>query len=509
MKAKIGLVLGAVMLAAPTQAKVTRLEITSSQPYGVFRGGEYVRLDGRVVGALSPSEGGIPDLDKAGRDANGQVGYSARIILFLPSGRATGNGALLVDVPNRGKPYAQALYNSPRGLPMQSGNLDPGTGFLEDQGFAIAEVHWELGQGAELPTFTDGQGKQRYVEGVGFAIVRDTADFLARAAADGSGTPNPLAGKVNRVLASGKSQDGRFLKTFLLDGFNMVDGRRVFDGMHVFVSGAGLLPIMQSGTGPTSSADKAPSFAEPEFPGVNDGLLTIAEITDKVRARGEVPPKMMMLNSTIDYASLRASLGRTGAHGTTDLPLPDNVRMYDVAGASHVTVASAPECRLPPNRLDWAPVARATLLRLDRWVALNAEPPMTTLMPLQPATGDEDVLQAPRVLADAVVQIPQRDADGNPVGGVRMPDVAVPLGTNGLQNEPHSFTCSLVGAFQPFNHAALAAHYASNADYLNRVRVAARAAMSAGFLLPMDAAVIVNAAASNPIFETAPSGPPR
>ncbi len=90
-----------------------------------------------------------------------------------------------------------------------------------------------------------------------------------------------------------------------------------------------------------------------------------------------------------------------------------------------------------------------------------------------------------------------------------MPDVAVPLGTNGLQNEPHSFTCSLVGAFQPFNHAALAAHYASNADYLNRVRVAARAAMSAGFLLPMDAAVIVNAAASNPIFETAPSGPPR
>src|SRR5262249_11285178 len=83
----------------------------------------------------------------------------------------------------------------------------------------------------------------------------------------------------------------------------------------------------------------------------------------KVEARGEVPPKMLLINSTTDYYSLRASLGRTGASGTADQPLPANVQMYDIAGGSHVVLPQAPTCTLPPGRLDWAPVARATLLR--------------------------------------------------------------------------------------------------------------------------------------------------
>ena len=501
------------------EAKVAKLEITSKQPYGTFRAGDYVRWEGRVTGELAPGDGNIPDLEKPARDANGTVPYSARIVLFFPANAAAGNGALLVDVPNRGHAYANALYNSPREKPMQSGNLEPGTGFIEDQGYAIAEVYWELGRGADLPSFTDAEGKKRFVEGVGFAIVRDAADFLAHAAADSAGTPNPLAGNIDRALAVGKSQDGRFLKTFLLDGFNVVSGRRVFDGMHVFVSGAGLLPILRSGTGPGSSADGAPNFSDPEFPGVNDGPLTIGEIVAKVQARGEIPPKMLLLNSTVDYASLRASLGRTGAHGTTDLPLPANVRMYDVAGASHVNVVKAEGCRLPPGRLDWAPVARATLQRLDRWVARNQAPPATKLMPLQPAKDDATVLQAPRTLPDAVVQVPQRDADGNPVGGVRMPDVDVPLGVNGAQNEPlTSFTCSLTGAFLPFartkegegRHPSIAERYKDQSDYVNRVRSAARRAQAEGFLLPADAAVIINAAADAALFDTkAPAAPPR
>lgn len=507
------------LAGAAARAEVKKLEITSKQPYGSFRAGDYVRWDGRISGELTAAHETIPDLDKASRTASGAVEYSARIILFLPAKPASGNGALLVDVPNRGNAYANALYNSPRGLPSQSGNLEPGTGFLEDRGYAVAEVYWELGRGADLPSFTDPDGKRRFVEGTGFAIVRDAADFLAHAAADSAGTPNPLAGTINRVLGTGKSQDGRFLKTFLLTGFNMVDGRRVFDGMHVFVSGAGLLPILRSGTGPGSSADGAPSFAEPEFPGVHDGILTIGEIVAKVEGRGEIPPKMLLLNSTVDYNSIRASFGRTGAHGTTDLPLPANVRMYDVAGASHATVVKAEGCNLPPGRLDWAPVARATLQRLDQWVASNREPPVTRLMPLEPAEGDPTVLQAPKYLPGAVVQVPQRDADGNPVGGVRLPDIEVPLGVHGAQNQPLSFTCSLVGAYLPFartkdsadgKHPSVAERYKNQSDYVNRIRVAARAAQAAGFLLPEDAAVIVNSAAAMPVFDQqAPSGPPR
>ncbi|GJD55649.1 alpha/beta hydrolase domain-containing protein [Methylobacterium dankookense] len=512
--------LAAVTLGGPAQARVTRLELASPQPFGTFRAGDYLRFDGRVVGELSPDDHGIPDLDKAQRNEAGRVAYSARIILIAPADPAAGNGTLLVDVPNRGRAYANALYNSPRAVPMLSGDVGVGTGFLQDRGFAVAEIYWELGRGADLPSFVDGEGRRRFVEGVGFAIVRDAADFLAHAAADGAGTRNPLAGTISRTLGTGKSQDGRFLKTFLLDGFNMAEGRRVFDGMHVFVSGAGLLPIMQSGTGPGSSADGTPNFADPDFPGVHDGPLTIGEIVAKVEARGEIPPRMMLLNSTVDYASLRASLGRTGAHGTADLPLPANVRMYDVAGSSHVNVLKADACRLPPGRLDWAPVARATLVRLDQWVARNAAPPETRLMPVEPATGDPAVLQAPRNLPDAVVQVPKRDPDGNPIGGVRLPDIAVPLGIHGGQNAPlTSFTCSLVGTYRPFarvqadggdGRPSLAERYRDRSDYVNRVHEAARAAEQQGFLLAEDVAVILNAAAEVPIPEPkAEAAPPR
>src|ERR1700760_510949 len=409
--------LGLMALAGPVSAAVTRLEFTSKQPFGTFRTRDYVIWQGKGRGDLSPEEA-IPGIDKATRNERGRVPYSAKLVLIMPSTPANGNGALLVDVPNRGRAYAEALYNSPREAPFVSGTFEQGTGFLQDHGFSVAEVYWELGQGADLPSFADGDGKTRFVEGAGFAIVRDAADFFAHAAADAAGTPNPLKGAISRTLASGKSQDGRFLKTFLLNGFNMEGSRRVFDGMHVFVSGAGLLPILQTGQGPKSSGDEAPTFANPDFPGVNDGPLTIGEIIAKVEARGEVPPKMMLVSSTTDYYSLRASLGRTGASGTADQPLPGNVRMYDIAGGSHAVVPTAPACTMPPGRLDWAPVSRALLARLDGWVSGNAEPPASELMPLEPAPAEPPALRAPSRLPAAVIQGPKRDADGNALGGV-------------------------------------------------------------------------------------------
>jgi Alpha/beta hydrolase domain len=491
-------------------ARVTRLEITSKQSYGNFRSGEFVLWEGRVVGELQPSEK-IPDLDQAPRNAQGMVDYSARISLLFPANPTDGNGALLVDIPNRGRPYAQALYNSPRDEPFEAGTFDVGTGFLQDRGFSIAEVYWELGQGAELPAFTDRSGQQRFVEGVGFAIVRDSADFLAHATSDTAGTANPLQGAIKRTLAAGKSQSGRYLKSFLLNGFNMSEGRRVFDGLHVFVSGAGMLPIMQSGTGPQSSATGAPSFDNPEFRGVHEDVLTTGDIIKRVEPRGEVPPRIIMINSTTDYFSLRASLARTGAEGTTELPFPDNVRVYDIAGASHVVLRKA-DCELPPARLDWSPISRATLLHLDDWVAKGTEPPPTLLMPLVEAKGDPNVLRAPSHLPKAIIEIPKRDADGNAIGGVRLPDMEAPLGVNARQNPPLSFLCMLAAAYVAFPlsqadadaahdaHRPVLARYKTRNEYVNRIRNAARELEREGFLLPDDAAIIVQSAAENPLW---------
>jgi hypothetical protein len=504
------------LVATPARAEVTRIEWTSKAPFGTFRAGDYVMWQGRLHGELAPQEA-IPGIDKAARNERGRVAYAAKIVLIMPADSHRGNGALLVDVPNRGNAYAQALYNSPRDAPFRSGTFEQGTGFLQDQGFTVAEVYWELGQQADLPTFVDADGKTRYVEGVGFAIVRDAADFLAHAAADSTGAPNPLAGAISRVLVSGKSQDGRFLKTFLLHGFNRIGNRRVFDGMHVFVSAAGLLPILQTGTGPKSSGDEAPTFANPDFPGVNDGPLTIGEIVAMVEKRGEVAPKMMLVSSTTDYYSLRASLGRTGASGTADQPLPANVRMYDIAGGSHALVPAAPSCTQPPGRLDWAPVSRALLLRLDAWVSRNAEPPASALMPLETAGSEPPALRAPTKLAQAVIQVPKRDDDGNALGGVRLPDVAVATGTNGGQNAPQTFTCMLVGSFRPFAatkaerdrtgdaRLSIEERYHGRDDYVNRVRVAAQDLMKRGFLLREDAAIIIQEAASSKLFVPAPA----
>ena len=509
---RIMLVVLLVAVAAPVDAKVTRLEITSKQSCGTFRNGDCVIWEGRVHGELAPTEA-IPDIDKPARNVRGQIEYSARIMLFMPADPAKGNGTLLVDVPNRGRAYSRALYNTPRNEPYEAGNIEQGTGFLEERGFTMAEVSWELGQGADLPSFTDAEGRKRYIEGVGFAIVRDAADFLARDAADSVGNPNPLRGTVKRTLASGKSQTGRFLKTFLLHGFNRFEGRRVFDGMHIFVSGAGLLPIMKSGTGPKSSGDGAPTFDNPEFRGVNEGPLTIGEIIARVEARGETPPKIILFNTLTDYLSLRASLSRTGAEGTADQPIPANVRVYDIAGSTHVITAQARGCKLAPGRLDWAPVSRAALLRLEAWVASNLEPPANRMMPLEPAGNDPTVLRAPAYLPKAIIQRPKRDADGNSLGGVRLPDLAVPIGTHAMQNEPLTFTCMLVGAYLPFARTkaereaandprpSIEERYRNRDDYVNRIRIAARELEEAGFLLPEDAAVIIESAAASPMFK--------
>jgi len=49
-----------------------------------------------------------------------------------------------------------------------------------------------------------------------------------------------------------------------------------------------------------------------------------------------------------------------------------------------------------------------------------------------------------------VIQVPQLDADGNAIGGVRLPDLVVPIGTHSGQNAPQTFTCSLIGSYSAF-----------------------------------------------------------
>ena len=82
----------------------------------------------------------------------------------MPVEASRGNGALLLDVPNRGRPISLSLFNSPRNVVVPFGSFDQGIGFLQDAGYTVAAVSWELGHGVELPTFKDAEGTTRYIE---------------------------------------------------------------------------------------------------------------------------------------------------------------------------------------------------------------------------------------------------------------------------------------------------------------------------------------------------------
>jgi hypothetical protein len=151
---------------------------------------------------------------------------------------------------------------------------------------------------------------------------------------------------------------------------------------------------------------------------------------------------------------------------------------------------------------------RATLLALDRWVSAGMPPPPSEFMPLREAAEDSMALRAPVHLPQALIQVPIRDRDGNATGGVRLPDVAAPLGTHGAQNPPLSLPCSLAAGYVAFtktrkeraaandSRPSLAERYKNRNDYANRIRAAARALERRGLLLGEDADIIVQAAAA-------------
>ena len=485
--------LAACLLACVTagQARVTSFEIEKRAPYGHFNGVDYVRIDAKVRGELT-REDRIPDVEKV---QGGRAAYETKVMLIVPARKA--NGALLLDVPNRGRLISHALYNGPRTPVMALGPAEQGTGFLQRNGFALASVTWEYGEGFQPPKFRDATGEERNIEAAAFGASRDVAIFLRDARAVDAGRPNPVAGMIDRAYATGFSQTARFLRTYLSQGYNTVNGRMVFAGLHLHAGASGQMPILEAGKGAKSAtASPTPNFTRPELRGVQEAPFTYAEIAAAMTARREPMPKIVVTNMTTDYLSLRASLARTGAEGTTDAPLPANVRMYDVAGASHSmnTQEKHANCALPLGRLDYRPIMRSSLANLDEWVARGAEPPASALMPLSEKFVDARVLRAPPHLAKAVVLAPARAGDGNTLGGVVLPDVEAPLGAHGLQNTVDKDPCRLGAGYEPYPVGVVKARYGSAEEYVARVIASANKLAEQRLLLPEDAEAIAKAA---------------
>ena len=125
----------------------------------------YERIDGVVKYAVDPEDpanAAITDLENATRDTDGLVRFSGDFTILAPL--EGGNGAALLDVPNRGGRVAPRLFNLAP-FPEDSNVIEAGDGYLLGRGWTVAFCGWQwdvpresgrMGLSAPLVTEPDG-----------------------------------------------------------------------------------------------------------------------------------------------------------------------------------------------------------------------------------------------------------------------------------------------------------------------------------------------------------------
>jgi Alpha/beta hydrolase domain len=389
------------------------------------------------------------------------------------------------------------------------------------------------------------------VLGIGFASARDLVSFLRYESTDRNGTRNPLIAEgtraegtgIRHALAFGVSQSGRFLRHFLELGMND-DGhaRRVFDGVMSHVAGAGKVFANHRFGMPGRTATQHEDRLYPEnwFPFGN--AVTTDPFSRKTGAilRGHATdPLVIETNSSTEYWQKGASLVHTDPTGRSDADLPPNVRVYMIAGTQHggrpgVDPSPGP-CVNPRNPHSATPALRALFAALEGWVTNGTAPPPSRVPRIADGTAVmADTVRMPTVpdfaVAPGANQIvrpvdwtdpPGRidnvygarvcavDSDGNEIAGIRLPPIAVPLGTytgwNLYRAQPGELA-DRDGSLIPFARTgtereaagdprpSLEERYGDREAYVAQIKAAAEALVAERLLLPSDAAAYVEAA---------------
>jgi hypothetical protein len=161
---------GGATPAAQTATGVTRVDIARREPLanGMPFGnvGAYEKVVGTVALEADPADphnAFIQDLDKAPRNQNGNVEYSADLYIIKPVDMSKGNGRVFYQVNNRGnKSILQTFANAPAGND-PGAPADTGDGWVLREGYTLVWVGWEADvlTGSDrmtirLPVATDG-----------------------------------------------------------------------------------------------------------------------------------------------------------------------------------------------------------------------------------------------------------------------------------------------------------------------------------------------------------------
>jgi hypothetical protein len=396
------------------------------------------------------------------------------------------------------------------------------------------------------------QATDPVIEGMAFASMRDYVLFLRNAATDSTGQPNPLhpATPYKAVLAVGISESGRFLRDMVYQDFNVDDaGHIVFDGMLSAVTGSRKTNVNTefSQPGRFSRQHEDHLFPGDQFP------FTYATTTDPISGKtdgiqvkctkSKSCPKFFHIDTNTDVWQGRASLVVTDPAGKP-VAIPDNVRVYIPTGIPHESDAGNPTngtpeglgiCKYRKSPLQYRYYVRALFADLDSWVTEGMAPPPSqypnlknhTLItvaeeakywpsipgyPYSPMINKlrlTDYSKVPPAVSgpEYPVMIARTNADGNPIGGIEPPEVAVPLGTYSGQNlrgegYGEGDLCGLNGSYVPFaltkkerlaNHdsrLSIEERYPSQEEFAAKRKQAADRLVEQRLLLPEDAAKI-------------------
>lgn len=367
------------------------------------------------------------------------------------------------------------------------------------------------------------------VAGLGYAAIRDAVAWLKHDA-------NSLA-EVKHVYAFGASQCGRFLRDFVYLGFNTDEqDRMALDGVMSHIAGAGRLVLNQRWSTPrelaayhTASYPFADTAQRDPISGLSEGVVE--------NPRVKHAPKIFYTNTATEYwgGGRVAALTHTNVEGTQDIAFPDNVRSYFFAGTSHGPAPFPPSASAKDGPLTDPINASATVTALrwamHRWIAEGIEPPPSVYPKLSDGSltpvADIRYPKVPGIAAPNAVKaggrarnpqlsegagegaelpllVPQVDADGNDLGGILMPDLAVPLGTAAgwafrpkSMGSPHELVM-LRGAWVPLAatkakrektndpRPSLEERYTSRDDFMAKVKAAIEKLIEQRLMLPDD-----------------------
>jgi Alpha/beta hydrolase domain len=319
----------------------------------------------------------------------------------------------------------------------------------------------------------------------------------------------------------------------------------VFDAVIPHLAGASGVNLNRRWSIPTSlSSDVATIFPFSDMKqrdpvtGVEEGLL------ENARA-GEHQPKVFWTNTATEVWEKAAALETMTPDGSQDRSLPPNVRLYVFAGTQHDPArfpSSVSNGQLQDNPTDYIWAMRALLVSMEKWVRDGVAPPPSRYPRLQDGTlvrstdvafPDIPGVVSPRkalpgargvntlIARDGGAGTPlpllvsQVDKDGNELGGLRLPDVMVPLATTAGWNfrkaaigGTHLFF-PLLGSYVPFASTkaererthdprlSIEERYQSRDQYLKQVQEAAASLVKEAYILAEDVPAIVKHASDH------------